>query len=91
MVAFGNLNMLLRQLVNKARWQSRIPLAMRATITGKGNGRTLFGAGDAYIGEAAFFFQAFCAAFIEAALMGKQALFPAGQEDGFKLQAFGGM
>ncbi len=91
MVAFGHFDMVLRQFINKARRQSRVPLAVRAAIAGKADGGALFGAGNADIGEAALFLQAFGAAFIKAALMGKQAFFPPGQKHAFKFQPFGGV
>ena len=49
------------------------------------------GAREADIGEAAFFLEARAAAFVERALVRKQAFLPAGQEDGLEFEALGRM
>ena len=53
---------------------------MDAAVLGEGNKGAALGAGDADIGEAAFLFQAGAAFFVERALVGKQAFFPAGRK-----------
>src|SRR3546814_2768280 len=54
-------------------------------------GRAAACASDRDIGEAAFLLEAREAAFVERALRGEDAFFPAGEEDGAEFQALGGV
>ena len=64
---------------------------MNAAVGGKIQFGALAGAGDADMGEAAFFLEPGAALFVERALMRKQPFLPAGQEHGVEFQALGGM
>ena len=80
-----------RQFIDKARGQGVLPHVVDAAVLREGNVGPALGAGDADIGEAAFFLQAGLALFIQRPLVRKQAFLPAGQEHGAELKPLGGM
>ncbi len=81
----------LGQLVEEARGDGRLPEAVDAAVGDEPDVQVLLGAGQADIGEAALFLEAGAAAFVERALVRKEAFLPAGQEHGLELQALGRM
>ena len=72
--------MLLRQFVDEAGWNRGVPLAEDAAIGGEGDEAAAARPGNADISEATFFLQARRAVFLQGTAVGKQLLFPAGQE-----------
>ena len=81
--------MRLGQFVEEARGDGRLPHAVNAAIGDEPDLHPLLAAGDADIGQPALFLEAGATALVEGALMGKQPLLPAGQEDGLELQPLG--
>src|SRR5690348_3886158 len=70
----------LRQFIDEARRHSRLPEAMQAPVRGEINLRVAARARDADVSEAAFLLEPGAAALVERALIGEQAVLPAGQE-----------
>ena len=85
-LAFRDFNMVQRQFFEEARGDGRLPQAVNASVRHEPDMGTALGAGEADIGEAAFFLQPRSATFVQRALVGKQAFFPAGEEDGLEFQ-----
>src|SRR3546814_13277639 len=83
--------MLLRKFPDEAAGDAAGPLAVDAAVCGVEDGRAAACASDRDIGEAAFLLEAREAAFVERALRGEDAFFPAGEEDGAEFQALGGV
>ena len=67
------------------------PLAVDAAVGGVDDGGAAASAGDRDVGEAAFLLEAGEAAFVERALRGEHAFFPAGEVDDVELEALGGV
>ena len=88
---FLHLDMRLRQFVEEARRDGRVPQAVDAAVGGEIDLGALARAREADMGEAALFLQPGAAALVERALMRKQAFLPAGQEHGVEFQPLGGM
>ena len=86
---FGDLDMGFRQFVEEARGDGRLPEAVDAAVGDEPDVAAALGAGDADIGEAAFFLEAGAAAFVQRALVREEAFLPAGQEDGVEFEALG--
>ena len=68
---------------------AELGLSVKHALLRHGDVEAFAGAGDGDVHEAAFFFKA--AAFGEAHFAGEAAFFHAGEEDGVKFQAFGGV
>ena len=87
----GDLDIGLRQFVEKARRDVGLPQPVHAAVGGEIDFGALPRAREADIGEAALLFQAGAALVVERALVREQALLPAGQEHGVEFQALGRM
>src|SRR5690606_7643341 len=78
----GDLDMGLRQLLDEARGNGRLPQAVDAAVGGEPDVQVLARARQPDIGEAALLLQPRAAALVERALVGKKPFLPAGQEHG---------
>ena len=83
--------MLMRQLVDEARRQDRLPATEDHAVGNEADRAFLAGARDADIGKPAFFLQALHAAFIERAAGREDLFLPARQEDHRPFKALGGV
>lgn len=80
-----------RQFVEETRGQGGLPQPVNAPVRDEPDMAELLGAGDADISQTTFFLQTGATAFVQRPLVGKQAFFPTGQEDGVEFQTLGGM
>ena len=78
-----------RDFFDEAGDDAELGLSVQHSLLGHGDVEAFAGAGDGDVHEAAFFFEA--AAFGKAHFAGEAAFFHAGEEDGIKFQAFGGV
>ena len=83
-----DLDMRLRQLVEEARGDGRLPQPVGAPVRGEET-RGACAPGQPDIGEPPLLLEAGAAAFVQRALAGEQAFLPAGQEHGVELQPLG--
>ena len=90
-VDFGDFDMGLRQFIEKARGDGRLPQPVDATVGDKPDVATFFRPRQTDIGEPPLFLEAGASALIQRALMGKKPFLPAGQEHGLEFQPLGRM
>ena len=90
-LGFDDIDVILRQFIDKARWHSALIEPAHAPVLGKRNAHLMLAAGDADIGQPPFFFQPLQAAFVQRALVREQALLPAGQKHRAEFQTLGGV
>ena len=86
-----HLDMIGGKLVDEARGNGRVPLAVNAAIAGEKQLRAAFCAGEADVGQPALLLEARLALLIKRALVREHAFLPAGQEHGLEFEALRGV